>query len=49
MSEKDLKKVAEDVAEYPGAALDSADDEKVKERLVKERTKTLDDNPRDNN
>ena len=49
MDEKDLKKVAEEVAEYPGVALDSADDEKVTERLVKERTKTLDDTPRDNN
>lgn len=31
---------------YPGVAIDSADDDKVNERLVKERTATLNKNPR---
>lgn len=36
-----------DVEKYPGAAIDSADKEEVDSALVKERTKTLNNNPRD--
>lgn len=35
-------------AEYPGVSIDIADSEKVDSELVKERTHTLDNNPRDN-
>lgn len=37
-----------DAAKYPGVAIDIADDEKVDENLVKERTKALNNNPRNN-
>lgn len=33
---------------YPGAAIDRADDDKVDAELVKERTRTLNCNPRNN-
>lgn len=33
---------------YPGTGIDTADKEKVDPKLVKERTKTLDNNPRNN-
>ena len=33
---------------YPGAAIDIADDEKVNDRLVKERVKVENNNPRNN-
>ncbi len=33
---------------YPGVAIDVADDEKTTERLVKERTCTQNNNPRNN-
>lgn len=32
--------------EYPGVAIDRADDEKVSKKLVKERTETINNNPR---
>lgn len=41
-----LRQNANDI--YPGATIDTADDERDTERLIKERTRTLDDNPRDN-
>ncbi|MDE6468173.1 MAG: hypothetical protein K2L28_04665 [Muribaculaceae bacterium] len=34
--------------QYPGAAIDRADDKKVDSELVKERTRTLNCNPRNN-
>lgn len=34
---------------YPGAAIDAADDDKTNAALVKERTKTQNNNPRNNN
>ena len=34
---------------YPGVAINNADDEKVDKNLVKERTKTLNNNPRNDN
>ncbi|MDO5395221.1 MAG: hypothetical protein Q4F07_04575 [Bacteroidales bacterium] len=34
--------------EYPGAEINVADNEKISPKLVKERTKSLNDNPRDN-
>lgn len=40
-------KKEEDVEQFPGVAIDCADDEKVDPRLIKERTKTLNNNPRD--
>ena len=33
---------------FPGVSVDIADDEKVSNKLVKERTKTLNNNPRNN-
>lgn len=36
-----------DPATLPGVTVDKADDEKVDKSLVRERTKTLNDNPRD--
>lgn len=36
------------VDDYPGVAINNADDEKVDKDLVKERTKTLNNNPRNN-
>lgn len=36
------------VHDYPGMAVDVADKEKVDPKMVKQRTKTLNDNPRDN-
>lgn len=36
-----------DSADFPGVTIDMADDEKVDKELVKERTTTLDNNPRD--
>ncbi len=44
-TEKETKKAA-DI--YPGADINVADNEKVTERLERERTKTLNNNPRDN-
>lgn len=35
-------------AEYPGAAVDTGDKDKVNPQLVKERTCTLNNNPRNN-
>lgn len=32
--------------EFPGVAIDMADDDKVSKKLVKERTETLNNNPR---
>ncbi len=40
-------KKSETVDRFPGAAIDVADDENVTKAEVKERTKTLDNNPRD--
>lgn len=34
---------------FPGATIDTADDDRDTTRLIKERTHTLNDNPRDNN
>lgn len=39
---------AEDSAVYPGVAVNDADDGKVDKNLVKERTATLNNNPRNN-
>lgn len=36
------------IHDYPGMAVDVADKEKVGPKMVKQRTKTLNDNPRDN-
>ncbi|MDE6311067.1 MAG: hypothetical protein K2L96_04535 [Muribaculaceae bacterium] len=41
------EKLTEDVKKYPGVAIDSADENDVDRELVKERTKTLNNNPRD--
>lgn len=46
MDEKDLRNSAEEVDEYPGVAINIADNDKVTDTLVKERTKTLNNNPR---
>ncbi len=43
------KSVTEPNAEYIGEAIDIADTEKVTPELVKERTKTENNNPRDDN
>ncbi len=32
--------------EFPGAAINEADDNKVDKKLIKERTKTINNNPR---
>lgn len=45
----DKKKTKEEILaeqDYPGAAIDAADDDKVSNETVKERTKTLNNNPR---
>lgn len=47
--DKNTKKSEEEIrAEetFPGAAIDAADDDKVTKKAVKERTKTLNNNPR---
>lgn len=36
------------IHDYPGMAVDVADKEKIDPKMVKQRTKTLNDNPRDN-
>lgn len=46
MDKKDFTK-AEAFKDLPGAAIDAADNEITDKKLVKERTKTLDENPRD--
>lgn len=46
MDNKDYTK-ASALKDLPGAAIDAADDEFTDAALVKERTKTLNDNPRD--
>ena len=49
MEAKDSKKVSEvteDVLNYPGAAINVGDDDKENAGLVKERTSTLNNNPR---
>lgn len=49
MEAKDSKKiteVAEDTLEFPGVAINVGDDEKEDKDLVKERTSTLNNNPR---
>lgn len=48
MNEKDRKKLQRDDArqQYPGVAVNEADDGKVDKELVKERTRTLNNNPR---
>lgn len=38
----------EALKDYPGAAIDTADNEKVTGKLVDERTKTQNNNPRNN-
>lgn len=49
MSDKMNNKAFEaEVDSLPGVAIDAADDCKDTKRLQKERTRTLDDNPRDN-
>ena len=45
MNKENEKKNPADL--YPGVDLNIADDDKVKEKLEKERIKTLDSNPRD--
>ena len=35
-------------SEYPGVAIDIADNDKTNEKLVKERTATINNNPRNN-
>ncbi|MDE6277563.1 MAG: hypothetical protein K2M06_05585 [Muribaculaceae bacterium] len=40
------EEVVKDVKMFPGAAIDSADKEEVDRKLVKERTATLNNNPR---
>lgn len=42
--DKEKKDIAAE--KYPGVAIDRADDDKVDKELEKERTKTLDNNPR---
>lgn len=44
----DEKTFDESVDYLPGTAVDVADDEKVDEKMVDNRTKTENDNPRDN-
>lgn len=44
--EKETKQQA--AAGYPGVAIDEADDNRVNQPLVDERTKTLNNNPRNN-
>ncbi len=39
--------LSDDMKKYPGVAIDNADDNDVDRKLVKERTKTLNNNPRD--
>lgn len=46
--EESKKSIEEAVKDFPGAAINSADNEKDTEKLVEERTKTLNDNPRNN-
>lgn len=49
--DKDTKKTPEEIrAEetFPGAAINAADNDNVKNCEVKERTKTLNNNPRNN-
>lgn len=43
---KDQREKAE--RNYPGVAVDTSDGEKVDRKLVRERTKTLNNNPRNN-
>lgn len=43
---EEKKEQREALRDYPGAAIDAADDEKVTRALEKERTKTLGENPR---
>lgn len=48
--DKDKQKVNTDAAveNYPGVAVNIADNDKDTAKLVKERTETLNNNPRDN-
>lgn len=46
--DKENKKTEIDASIYAGVAIDIADDEKVTERLVKQDTCTLENNPRNN-
>lgn len=45
--EKNTRDFIENADKYPGAAIDIADDEDVRSAEEKERTATLDNNPRD--
>lgn len=42
------KKAAQSADQFPGVAIDIADNEKVTPSTVKERTRTLNNNPRNN-
>lgn len=44
--DKDKNAVPGNGKKYPGVAIDAADHDKVDEKLVKERTRTIDNNPR---
>ncbi len=47
--DKDKRKETDKaLRDLPGAAIDAADDDKVDDCMVKERTKTLNNNPRNN-
>lgn len=44
-----IKKATDEQAmEYPGVAINKSDNDKVSEKLEKERTETLNNNPRNN-
>lgn len=47
MNEKERKQQRDDAEQqYPGVAVNKADDGEVDQKLVRERTKTLNNNPR---
>lgn len=46
--EKKAEQSVQDALDYPGVAINDGDDEKENKELVKERTKTLNNNPRNN-
>ena len=49
MNEKERRQQRDDAQQlFPGVAVNKSDDGKVDPRLVRERTKTLNNNPRNN-
>lgn len=48
MSQRNTQQQAADAGLYPGVAINQADDKEVDPKLVKERTRTLNNNPRNN-